>query len=184
MPVASDLPGSWDALAVSRFLTERGFGDGPFEVTTLNGGRWNDVVKIPDGNGEFVLKRYRTVMPDSLFPNLPDAEAAALRRLSGLGVGAEPIAYWPDAMVLIYDFVPGGPGECSIEDVAALFIRKERPLARAFAPCRPTPGRSQPKATTSSGGAVPVISLPRCTAPGRPPRPFPARTACRSFTPG
>lgn len=82
------------------FLSSRGFTP-PLAVSVLRGGYWNQVMKIVTPKGSLVLKRYVDVLPNSLFPNLPEAEAAALQRLNGLGVAPERMGFWPEDKILV-----------------------------------------------------------------------------------
>jgi hypothetical protein len=93
-------------------------------VKPLSGGYWNDVLRLDTDQGRMVLKHYRAVMAGSLFPNLPDDEAAALTRLKGTNVAPEPIGYWPDARVLIYGYVEGAHWAGDVDAMAALLARK------------------------------------------------------------
>ena len=71
----------------SRLLTHEGLYRGPVNTTQLEGGVWNDVVKVETGNDRYVFKTYREVPEHSFFPNVAAHEAEALRRLSGLDHG-------------------------------------------------------------------------------------------------
>lgn len=107
------------------FMSLNGF-HGPFAVTPLRGGYWNQVMKIACAEGAFVLKRYAEVLPNSLFPNLPEAEAAALDRLKGLGVAPEPVGFWPKEKILVYAYVEGALWNKDMAAVAQLLRRKEQ----------------------------------------------------------
>jgi len=72
------------------------------------------------------------VLKDSLFPNLPEAEAAALQRLSGLGVAPEPFAFWPDDGILVYCYVEGEVWRDDLVGMANLLRRKEAADANGF----------------------------------------------------
>jgi thiamine kinase len=126
------LPGHWTADDAGRFLGATAFPHRLVSATPLRGGFWNDVFRLDTSGGRFVLKHYESVLPDSLYPNLPDQEYAALRRLSGLAVAPEPFGYWPAHKVLIYHFVDGEPWDNDFASVAALLRRKERASADGF----------------------------------------------------
>jgi hypothetical protein len=107
------------------FLSTHGF-QGPFSISTLRGGYWNQVMKVACAEGRFVLKRYVEVLPNSLFPNLPEAEAGALERLKGLAVAPEPAGFWPGEKILVYRYVEGKLWADDMAGVADLLQRKER----------------------------------------------------------
>lgn len=107
------------------FLTSHGFSP-PLQISVLRGGYWNQVMKVVSAEGRFVLKRYVEVLPNSLFPNLPEAEAAALERLKGLGVAPEPVGFWPEEKILVYGYVEGDLWSGDLAAVAGLLRRKER----------------------------------------------------------
>jgi hypothetical protein len=109
----------------TEFLVRHGF-HAPFSISTLRGGYWNQVMKVACAEGSFVLKRYVEVLPNSLFPNLPEAEAAALDRLKGLAVAPEPAGFWPEQRILVYRYVEGDLWSDNTGDVADLLRRKER----------------------------------------------------------
>lgn len=122
----------WDEERIRDFLATAGLGDGPFDVSPLRGGYWNQVIKIASPARIFVLKHYIAVLPGTLFPNLPEAEALALDRLAGLGVAPEPMGYWPQHQTLIYAYVEGTPWTGDVAAVAALLRRKEAAAAQDF----------------------------------------------------
>ena len=123
---------SFDIANAEEFLKARGLGDGPYQVKKLAGGYWNDVLKVSNPSGTYVVKCYRAVLKDSLFPNLPEAEAAALERLSGLGVAPEPFAFWPDDGILVYSYVEGDVWRDDLIGMANLLRRKEAANAQGF----------------------------------------------------
>lgn len=85
----------------------RGAGFGLCRVTVLEGGLWNRLFRV-EGAGRFLTLKHYAVLPDGmLFPNLPEAEARALRRLAGLGVAPDLVGFWTGARVLIYTHVEG-----------------------------------------------------------------------------
>ena len=126
-----DRSGALDITQAVTFLTTNGF-HGPFAISTLRGGYWNQVMKVTCAEGTFVLKRYVEVLPSSLFPNLPEAEAAALERLKGLDVAPEPVGFWPEEKILIYAYVEGELWSDDMAAVAGLLQRKERASSEGF----------------------------------------------------
>jgi len=130
----------WDEERIRAFLATAGLGDGPFDVSPLRGGYWNQVIKIAAPAGSYVLKHYTAVLPGTLFPNLPEAEALALERLAGLGVAPAPVGYWPQHQTLIYAFVEGMPWTGDVVAVAALLRRKEAAASDGFRLVPATPG--------------------------------------------
>ena len=97
------------------------------QVTAANpfsGGFWNDVQHLTTSHGDLVFKRYRPIPRDSLFPNLPQAEALALTRLTGLNVAPDLVGFWPAAQVLIYRYVPGPEWQDDVVAAAHLFRRQ------------------------------------------------------------
>jgi len=123
---------SFDIANAGPYLEARGLGCGPYQIKKLAGGYWNDVLKVTNPTSTYVVKCYRSVLKDSLFPNLPDAEAAALKRLSGLGVAPEPFAFWPDDGILVYAYVEGEIWKDDLAGMAALLRRKEAADADGF----------------------------------------------------
>jgi hypothetical protein len=136
------------------FLSSHGF-RGPFAIATLRGGYWNQVMKVTCDKGRFVLKRYAEVLPTSLFPNLPEAEAAALDRLKGMAVAPEPAGFWPEEKILVYRYVDGDLWTDDMAGVADLMRRKEHADPAGF---RRVPWR--PEQILEEGDRL----LARCTA--------------------
>lgn len=139
-----------DAIA---FLESHGFA-GPFRAKMLRGGYWNKVMRIDSATGPYVLKRYVEVLPNSLFPNLPDQEAAALDRLKGADVAPEPVGFWPDDGILVYGYVEGNLWSDDVVAVADLLIRKEEISPAGF---RAVPW--QPEAILAEGDRL----MARCS---------------------
>ena len=92
----------------------------------FSGGFWNDVQHLTTSQGDLVLKRYRPVLPDSLFPNLPQDEALALQRLAGLDVAPDLIGFWPEPQILIYRYIPGPEWQDDLTAAAHLLRRQSR----------------------------------------------------------
>jgi thiamine kinase len=125
------MSGGFDEADAVAFLEVQGFA-GPFRIKLLRGGYWNKVMRIDSAGGRFVLKRYVAVLPNSLFPNLPDQEAAALDRLKGRDVAPEPLGFWPDDGILVYRYVEGEPWSDDVAAVADLLRRKEHVPSAGF----------------------------------------------------
>lgn len=119
-----DAAKDFDEAAAVDFLDRQGF-TGPFHIKLLRGGYWNTVMRIDSSAGIFVLKRYVEVLPNSLFPNLPDQEAAALDRLKGHDVAPDPVGFWSEDGILVYGYVAGEPWADDVIAVADLLRRKE-----------------------------------------------------------
>lgn len=77
----------------------------------LTGGYWNQVARVRGRDLDLVVKRFHSGRGPLRFPNLPDAEAAALKRLAPSGHVPSFRAYFPNEAdrhpVLVYDFQPG-----------------------------------------------------------------------------
>lgn len=116
---------AWTADEAVHFVLEKGILSGPCDVMRMAGGYWNDVLRIRSAERTLILKAYRDVLPGTLFPNLPDSEALALERLSGLAVAPERVGYWPQERVLVYEYVDGVPWDGDVEAMAELLLRKE-----------------------------------------------------------
>jgi thiamine kinase len=126
------LPGHWLVAGVATFLAAITFPHPLIAARPLSGGFWNDVFRLDTDGGRFTLKHYLAVLPDSLYPNLPDQEAAALTRLAGLDVAPQPVGYWPEHKVLIYRYVDGDQWTDDFAAVAALLRRKEAASPEGF----------------------------------------------------
>ena len=126
------MSGVWEAAEARTFLAARRPDLRVTGIERLAGGYWNDVLRLVTDQGPLVLKHYRAVMPGTLFPNLPDAEALALTRLQGLQVAPDPVGYWPADRVLIYAYVEGRAWAGDTDSVAALLRRKTGAAAHGF----------------------------------------------------
>ena len=71
-------------------------------------------------------------MNGTLFPNLPEDEAEALRRLAGLDVAPDLVGFWPQESLLVYEFVEGEMWHGDMHSVAVLLTRKEAADATGF----------------------------------------------------
>lgn len=93
-------------------------------VRPMSGGYWNDVLRLDTDDGPIVLKHYRAVLPGTLFPNLPAAEAQALTALAGCDVAPDLLGYWDREQVLLYTYVEGTAWDGDVDAVADLLRRK------------------------------------------------------------
>lgn len=98
---------------------------GDARLETLYGGRTNRVWKVLGGDGDKVLKLYRTTRPNPLFRNDAALEAECLKAL-------EPTGFVPrlqaagrhlDDDWVLYDHAPGTPWQQDPEPVAELLCR-------------------------------------------------------------
>lgn len=105
-------------------------------VTPLRGGYWNTVVRLRDGDRDWVVKVFAEGDPEALFPILPEDEARALDVLAGHRVAPEPVAFLPsegdEPAVLIYAFVDGEPWRADVAPVAALLRRQHAVVVDGF----------------------------------------------------
>ena len=92
-------------------------------VTPLEGGFWNDNFRIRGAGIDWVVKRYRKEHRESLFPNLPHAEAQALSVLHPIEIAPEPVAFFKDHPVLVYQFWPGQVWNQDVVPIAHLLRR-------------------------------------------------------------
>jgi hypothetical protein len=79
----------------------------------LTGGYWNQVVRVRGRGLDLVVKRFHDGRGPLRFPNLPDAEAAALKLLAPSQHVPRFRQYFRDEpdnrQILVYDFAPGRP---------------------------------------------------------------------------
>ena len=112
------------------FLLEHGLiGAQALSTEVLAGGYLNEVYRVRGAGIDWVVKRFRLTSDLGLFPNLPAAEAMALRRLSTTGAAPSPIAFVdanPEAPVLVYRFYAGDPWNGDVAQVAHLLRRLAR----------------------------------------------------------
>ena len=147
------------AFDARRFLIDRGLLADRAAVTVapLTGGYWNETLRVRGGGVDWVVKAYRSSAGQTLFPNLPEAEARALEALAGRAVAPAPVGFFPasDAVgdddfsrpVLVYEFHDGAPWRRGVAP---------RPRRRARGPGQapprvPTPGQG-PAARRGPGG--------------------------------
>jgi aminoglycoside phosphotransferase (APT) family kinase protein len=88
-----------------------------YVVTGLTGGFWNEVYRVRGHGRDWVVKVFRGVGGEGLYPVFPEAEALALETLAGLGIAPEPVAFLAAGPVLVYEFFAG---EVGVEDGAAI----------------------------------------------------------------
>jgi thiamine kinase len=139
-----------------RFLTKHGLADSWTEFRKLKGGYLNSVWRVDAPDRCLVAKEFAKPMTGTLFPNLPEDEAEALRRLAGLDVAPDLVGFWPDASLLVYEFAEGDMWDGDMRGVAQLLLRKEA--------ADPTGFRTVPLTTTeiiAEGDAL----FARCVSP-------------------
>ena len=107
------------------FLAKQGLADNGSAFRKLKGGYLNSVWRVDTPDGCLVAKEFAKPMTGTLFPNLPEDEAEALRRLAGLDVAPDLVGFWPDASLLVYDYVEGPMWDGDMANVAQLLLRKE-----------------------------------------------------------
>ncbi len=107
------------------FLSSHGLADSQTALRTLKGGYLNTVWRVDTGDLCFVAKEFAKPMAGTLFPNLPEDEAEALHRLAGLDVAPDLVGFWPDASLLVYDYVEADMWSGDMQGVAQLLLRKE-----------------------------------------------------------
>ena len=108
-----------------RFLEKQGLTDSRAEFRKLKGGYLNTVWSVDTPNGRLVAKEFVKPLNGTLFPNLPEDEAEALRRLGDLEVAPKMVGFWLDASLLVYEFVEGKMWDGDMQGVAQLLLRKE-----------------------------------------------------------
>ena len=111
--------------SIETLLQEAGLWQGPVTLRPLKGGYLNEVILVQTGAAKLVLKRFAPETTGTLFPNRPEDEARALKRLEGLDVAPRLLGFWADASMMIYDYVEGSPWQSGTADVARLLLRKE-----------------------------------------------------------
>ena len=79
------------------FLAKQGLAVNGSAFRKLKGGYLNSVWRVDTPDGCLVAKEFAKPMTGTLFPNLPEDEAEALRRLAGLDVAPDLVGFWPDA---------------------------------------------------------------------------------------
>lgn len=141
---------------VTPLLRDAGLWQGPVTLRSLKGGYLNEVLLVTTGSARLVLKRFAPETAGTLFPNRPADEARALQRLAGLDVAPQLLGFWPEASVMLYDYVEGRPWQRGTADVAQLLLRKEAADPSGF---RPVP--LHPAEILAEGDAL----LARCSAP-------------------
>ena len=94
----------------------------------LEGGYWNEVVRVRCGADDLVVKHFGgTRVASTLVPILPESEARALEILAGRAVAPDPVGFWPagdeHGAVLVYRYVPGEMWQGDVVEAAALLRR-------------------------------------------------------------
>lgn len=96
-------------------------------ASPLTGGYWNQVVRVQGRGLDLVVKRYHAGRGPLRFPNLPEAEAAALKHFAADDPVPAFRAYYPDEAdrrpILVYDFAAGRPFEGDPGPVGAALKR-------------------------------------------------------------
>ena len=110
---------------IHKLLISRGLHHGDIKTVPLEGGLWNDAVRVDTGERSFVFKTFSKVDKDAFFPNSATDEAEALRRLSEFDVSPKFVAMWPEENLLVYEYVTGSTWAGDVEAVAKLLKRKE-----------------------------------------------------------
>ena len=112
-------------LEIRKFMSNVGLVGTHAQFHKFSGGLHNSVWHVDTGYSSIVAKEYSASITSTLFPNLPDKEAEALRRLEGLDVAPKLIGFWPEVKLLIYDYVEGEMWDEDAVGVADLLLRKE-----------------------------------------------------------
>jgi Ser/Thr protein kinase RdoA (MazF antagonist) len=149
---------------IAALLARVGLGDGPVRLTPLHGGYMNEVLLIETASRRFVLKFVADATEGTLFPNLPEAEAEAARRLAGLDVAPGLIGYWPEDRAIACDYVEGGTWSGDVAAVAALLLRKEAADPAGFRAVPLTPRAILAEGETLFAQAR-GVTPPPCPAP-------------------
>lgn len=111
--------------ALQQFLIIKGLWDDRSTAKALTGGYWNRVYKVTTGDRQIVIKQFSTEAADTLFPNFPADEAKALLRLRGLRIAPDLIGFWPQKLVMAYEYVEGSRWKGDLSPIAEILIRKE-----------------------------------------------------------
>jgi hypothetical protein len=144
-----------------RFLAKQGLADSQTGFQKLKGGYLNTVWRVDAPNRCLVAKEFAKPMTGTLFPNLPEDEAEALRRFAGLNVAPDLVGFWPDASLLVYEFVEGDMWDGDMASVAQLLLRKEAADPTGF---RTVP-LTIPDIIAEGGALFARCTSPPCTSP-------------------
>ncbi len=117
---------------LKQFLEKQGLTDSRAEFRKLKGGYLNTVWRVDTPERRLVAKEFVKPMTGTLFPNLPEDEAEALRRLAGLKVAPDLVGFWPEESLLAYEFAEGDMWDGDIKAVAQLLLRKEAADPKGF----------------------------------------------------
>ena len=107
------------------FLLKIGLVGSSAQLHKFRGGLHNSVWRVSTCDHSLVAKEFSAAATGTLFPNSPEDEAAALRRLAGLKVAPDLIGFWPEVKLLVYDYVEGEMWDDDVVGVADLLLRKE-----------------------------------------------------------
>lgn len=149
---------------ISQLLACEGLYTGEINITVLEGGLWNEAVRVEAGSRTFVFKSFCAVDTLAFFPNSALDEAKALKRLSGLAISPAFVAIWPEENLLAYEYVSGNTWRGDVEAVAQLLKRKEAADPTGFAL-----GKLTPLELLAEGDAL----FARCRLATPPSRPVP-----------
>ena len=140
------------------------------EERPLSGGYWNTVVRLDLGDGRrWVAKRFADSSDNPYFPNDPAIEAAATALIAGRRIASDPVAYVPEARLLVTKFLEGPSWDGSVSEAARLLRRVHdiepvglRPLAVGS-----TGILAHARAILDWGGATLDLPFPRLSREGR-----------------
>ena len=135
---------------------------GPMRLTHLDGGYLNEVLLVESPSRKLVLKFFTDPVEGTLFPNHPEAEAEAARRLAPLDVAPALVGFWPEEHAIACDFVEGGMWDGEVAAVAKLLLRKEAADPDGFRKVVMTPAE-----ILAEGDAL-FARLPGWSLPARP----------------
>jgi thiamine kinase len=93
-----------------------------YRLTPMMGGFSNGVYRL-QGNGCNWVIRHFGATDNILYPILPADEAQALQTLRGLKIAPEPIAFFPEIPLIVYEFVVGDIWQEDASEVGRLLRR-------------------------------------------------------------
>ena len=112
-------------LELRQFISNVGLVETHAQFHKFSGGLHNSVWRVDTGDSCLVAKLFAMPTAGTLFPNLPEKEAEALRRLEGLDVAPNLVGFWPEVKLLVYDYVEGEMWDGDVVGAAHLLLRKE-----------------------------------------------------------
>ena len=112
-------------LELRQFLSNVGLVGTHTQFHKFSGGLHNSVWRMDTGDRRLVAKEFAASSIGTLFPNLPEHEAEALRRLDGLDVAPTLVGFWPEVKLLVYDYIEGEMWDGDVVGAAHLLLRKE-----------------------------------------------------------